>query len=206
MSDKERQSLSREDFEQALDEMGHVLDVSVNDLMEVTDKARKHAMLRRKETILIRDVMSHPVTTVAPDTTLAEAADRMLSNRVSGLPVVEQDKRLAGIITEADFLCALGVPCHQRAQNLWQRLEEIFAARTPELHEPGDNVASIMARHVVTARPEQILHDALELMKTHQVKRLVVVDEHNSPVGMITRSDLVRAFFRQLGRKGSQND
>lgn len=205
MSDDGWRSLSREDFEQALADMGHVVDVSVNDLMLVADKARKHAMLRRKETVLIEDLMSQPVETVTPETTLGDAAELMLTRRVSGLPVVDPDKKLVGIITEADFLCAIGVPCHHPAQNLWQRLEDMFSARTPELHEPNEPVASVMTRNVVSVKARQILHEAVEAMKVNQVKRLVVVDGQQSPIGMITRSDLVRAFFKRYKKSGDSD-
>lgn len=191
-------SLSREDFEQALNEMGHVVDVNVSDLMTITEKARKHAALRHKETMAVRDLMTHPVHSVAPDTTLGDAADRMVSHRISGMPVVDAAGRLAGIVTEADFLRAIGVPSRQPTQSLWHRLEDMFSARGSEIHEPSEKVGAIMARDVVTVTPGQSLHDALAVLKTHQVKRLVVIDDQGRPVGIITRSDLVRAFFRKV--------
>lgn len=199
MPENKWQSLSREDFEQALEEMGHVVDVSVNDLIEVTDKARKYAQLRHKETMRVGAVMSHPVKAVSPDDTLGKAAELMLAQRISGLPVVDAANRLVGIITEADFLCAIGLTCHHPSQSLWQRLEEMFSTSRHELHEPGEKVGAVMARDVVTVTPEQPLHEALEIMKARQVKRLVVVDEDHAPIGIITRSDLVRTFFRRLG-------
>jgi len=198
MPDDEWAHVSREDFERALSDMGHVVDVSVNDLVEVTAKAREHARLRQREGILIRDLMSQPVKTIAPDTTLAAAAEQMLTQRISGLPVVDDANRLIGIVTEADFLGALGIPCHHPSRPLWQRLGEMFAAAGTTLHGPGDSVASVMTGSVVSADPGQTLHDALELMKAHQVKRLVVVDGERIPVGMITRSDLIRAFFKRV--------
>jgi CBS-domain-containing membrane protein len=198
MPDDEWRSLSREDFEQALEEMGHVVDVSVNDLVELTEKARRHAVLRRKESILVQGLMSQPVHTVTPDTSLADAAETLLTHRISGLPVVDPENRLVGIITEADFLCAVGIPCHHPAASLWQRLEEMFANVRPPIRDPGETVDSVMSKEVVTVGPDMLLHDALETMKAHQVKRLVVVDAQRVPIGMITRSDLVRAFFRRL--------
>lgn len=194
-------ALSREDFEQALDEMGSVVDVTVNDLIQITDRARKHAQLRRTESMLIRNLMSRPVQTITADAPLSEAAHLLLTGRISGLPVVDRDDHLIGIITEADFLCAVGVPCHPPTHNLWQTLEGMFS-QPLQLREPSENVGALMVVDVITVRPQQTLHEAVEAMKTHRVKRLVVIDNQRTPIGMITRSDLVRVFFERVRGKG----
>ena len=52
----------------------------------------------------VRDVMTSPVLSVEPDTTILQAVQIMLQRRISGLPVVDKDGRLAGIVSEGDFL------------------------------------------------------------------------------------------------------
>ena len=199
MSEDSWRSLSKEDFENALGEMSGIMDVSVNDLIQITEKARKYAQLRQTEALLVKDLMHHPVHTVHPETELREAAHLLVSARISGLPVVNADNYLLGIITEADFLSAIGLPCHRPTHNLWQTLETMFS-RPLELREPSENVGALMTTEVICVRPEQSLHDALELMKSHRVRRLVVVDDKQTPIGMITRSDLVHVFFDRLTR------
>jgi CBS domain-containing membrane protein len=207
MSDDKWCSLAREDFEHALEDMNTVVDVTVNDLIHLTEKARKHAQLRRTESMLVEDLMSHPVHTIQADASLGEAASVLLSQRISGLPVVNKNKHLIGLITEADFLCAIGVPCHLPTHNLWQTLSGMFS-QPVQLHEPNENVGALMVTEVVTVRSEQTLHDAVEAMKSHRVKRLVVVDAQRTPVGMLTRSDLVRVFFERVSEteNGDQAD
>lgn len=197
MSEDKWCTLAREDFEHALDDMGNVVDVSVNDLIQLTEKARKHAQLRRTESILIENLMSQPVQTIRADASLGEAAKLLLSERISGLPVVNPGNALIGIITEADFLCAIGVPCHPPTHNFWQGLSGMFS-QPLQLHEPNENVGALMITEVVTIHPGQTLHEAVEAMKSHRVKRLVVVDAHHQPIGMLTRSDLVRVFFERI--------
>lgn len=197
MSEDNWCTLAREDFEHALEDLGTVVDVSVNDLIQLTEKARKHAQLRRTESLSIENLMSQPVHTIQPEASLGEAAKVLLSARISGLPVVSPSNRLIGIITEADFLSAIGVPCHLPTHNFWQALSGMFS-QPLQLHEPNENVGALMVSKVVTVRPEQTLHEAVEAMKSHRVKRLVVVDGQQSPVGMLTRSDLVRVFFEHI--------
>ena len=192
---------TREDFRQALNDMGTYIDVTVDDLMEITTMAQHHARQRETEAYRVAALMTHPVVSVQPESSLAEAAHEMVTRRISGLPVVDTDNRLVGILTEADLLRALGVPSHHPTHNLWQTLEAMFAhAVRPQ--PPEGSVARLMVTDLVTVHPEQSLHDALETMKRHRIKRLIVANEHREPVGMVTRSDIVRVFFDRIRGQG----
>jgi CBS domain-containing membrane protein len=199
MDKRPESELTRDDFVNALKEMDTFIDVTVDDLMEISSKAAKYARHRRTEGLLVANLMTRNVVTVSPDTSLAEAAHLLVSNRISGLPVVDEQQRLLGVITEADFLCAMGLPCHHPAQTLWQTLEAMFTHRH-ELREPTGKVADLMVRNVVTVKPEQTLHEAIEVMKHNHIKRVVVCDDEGRAQGMVTRSDLVRVFFDRLRR------
>lgn len=187
----------RADFQRALQSMDTFIDVTVDDLMALTHRAEQFASRRATEAIGVTRVMSHPVRTVRPQTTLTEAAHLMVSEKISGLPVVDDDNRLAGIITEADFLRALGVPSHHPHHTLWQTLESLINHMTHhgEPKAPNDPVNEHMVRSVLCVQPGEDLHSVIETMKHHSVKRVVVCNERRQVVGMVTRSDLVRVFF-----------
>lgn len=187
----------RMEFQQALDSMGTYMDITVDDLMTLSERAEILASRRDTETIDVARVMTHPVQCVHPQTSLTEAAHLMVSKKISGLPVVDDDERLVGIITEADFLRALGVPSHQPRHNLWQTLESLF---THLMHHgvmdaPSDPVIDHMIKNVVCVSPEHDVHNIIETMKHNSVKRVVVCNNKQQVVGMVTRSDLVRLFF-----------
>lgn len=186
--------LHREDFARALQEMGTYMDVSVDDLLQVQTLAIKHAHMRKAQNRQVDSLMTQPVISVSPECTLSEAAHLLVSHRISGLPVVDESKKLLGIITEADFLRALGVPAHHPGHHLWQTLENMFHP-TVQVRETEGTVAELMVRDVITLPDKARLHEALELMKQHRIKRLVVCDEEQRVVGMLTRSNLVRIFF-----------
>lgn len=197
MGDRKIVSLNRDDFHNALREIGTYIDVSVEDLMEINRMAYKHAQFRLAEQLLIRELMTPDVITIMPDTPLREAAQIMLTHRISGLPVVNQEGKLVGIVTEADFLSAMGVPAHHPSHNLWQTLESMFR-NLPHTHEIPDTVSAIMRQDVVTIGEEVTLHDAIQAMTRHHIKRLVVVNNRMEVRGMVTRSNLVRVFMQQL--------
>jgi CBS domain-containing membrane protein len=193
----ETQRPRRADFQQALQSMDTFIDITVDDLMTLTQRAEQLASRRATEGMGVSRVMSQPVRTVHPQTPLTEAAHLMVSERISGLPVVDDAGLLVGIITEADFLRALGVPAHQPHHNLWQTLESLFSHLTHhgELKAPDTPVTEHMVKNVVCVNLEQDLHDVIEVMKRNSVKRVVVCDKERRVLGMITRSDLVRIFF-----------
>ena len=117
----------RTDFQQALKSMDTLIDITVDDLMALSQRAEQIASRRDTEAIGVARVMSQPVRTVHPQTSLTDAAHLMVSERISGLPVVDDAGLLVGIITEADFLSALGVPAHQPHHTLWQTLESLVS-------------------------------------------------------------------------------
>jgi CBS domain-containing protein len=197
MGDRKIVSLNEDDFQNALREIGTYIDVSVEDLMRINRMAYKHAELRHAEQLLIRELMTPDVITVMPDTFLREAAQIMLSRRISGLPVVNHEGKLMGIVTEADFLTAMGVPAHHPSHNLWQTLESMFR-HLPYTQVIPDTVGTIMRQDVITIGEDVTLHDAIQTMTRHHIKRLVVVNEQMDVRGIVTRSNLVKVFMQQL--------
>ncbi|MGB5774937.1 MAG: CBS domain-containing protein [Sedimenticolaceae bacterium] len=187
----------REDYKRALESMGTYMDIEVNDLMTLAERAQYFAGQRATESLKVSRIMSHPVRVIREQTTMSDAAHLMVTQRISGLPVVDNDERFVGIITEADFLRGLGVPAHHPTHNLWQTLESMFGhlAHHGELEGPEDPVAEHMVRDVFFTSPDHYVDDVIQLMKQHRVKRVLVCNDERHVVGMVTRSDLVRIFF-----------
>jgi len=126
----------------------------------------------------VLDLMTTEVFKVSPETPIKQAAQLMFRHRVSGLPVVDDTGKLAGIITEADFL----------------RLE--VARGEAEDPRPIESVGEVMSTGVVTVGPEEGLAEAAKIMVVQDVKRLPVVDEEERLLGIISRLDIVAVFTR----------
>lgn len=184
----------REDFENALQEQGTFVDISVDELVQIHKAASRHARMREQDKMLISSLMTTSVITISADCTLSEAAHLLITKKISGLPVVDENNCLIGIITEADFLRALGIPSHQPGHSVWQTLEHLFS-HTDKVGDTEGTVAELMQKNVITVSPDNTLHEALASMKHNAIKRLVVCDENSHVVGMLTRSDIVRIFF-----------
>jgi CBS-domain-containing membrane protein len=126
----------------------------------------------------VLDLMTTEVFKVSPETPIKQAAQLMFRHRVSGLPVVDDTGKLAGIITEADFL----------------RLE--VARGEADEPRPIESVGEVMSTGVVTVGPEEGLAEAAKIMVVQDVKRLPVVDEEERLLGIISRLDIVAVFTR----------
>ena len=124
------------------------------------------------------DLMTTDVIRVTPETGVKEAARLMFRHRVSGLPVVDSDGYLAGIVTEADFL----------------RME--VAQHEADDPDSPETVGELMSPGVVTINAAAPITEAAKIMVVQDVKRLPVVDDDNRMLGIISRLDVVAVFTR----------
>lgn len=146
--------------------------------------------------MLVRDAMTSEVFTATTDTSLPDLIDVMVDRDVTGLPVLDRDGRLVGVVTEADLVAHQAYPTSKRPRltalgdllrghrnRWWQKAAGVTA---------GD-IMSVPAR---TASADEPLRSAAALMLTLGVKRLPVVDRDGQLVGIVSRRDLLHLFHR----------
>jgi CBS domain-containing protein len=141
----------------------------------------------------VKDVMTQRVVTVEPWTPLKEVARLMVERRVSGLPVVDEDGSVIGVVSEGDILVKERGQVVERS--LFDHLLEVDGDQGVK-HDAQD-AANAMTSPAVTIRPDRAVSEAAALMLDRCVNRLPVVDRHGVLLGIVTRADLVRAFVRE---------
>ncbi len=112
--------------------------------------------------------------TIGPEATLAEALELMRRRGISGVPVVERNARLVGILTNRDVR---------------------FAS---DPHEP---VAALMTKKVITVREGVDREEAKRLLHQHRIEKLVVVDDDYRCIGLVTVKDIEKAQLHPLAAK-----
>jgi CBS domain-containing protein len=139
------------------------------------------------------DVMTHNVISVQPETTILQAAGLMLQHRISGLPVVDSDGQLVGIVTEGDFLRRVETGT-QRKRARWVEFL-VGPGRLAEeyVRSSSRRVEDVMTQSVHTIGEDTPLSDAVELMERHRIKRLPVLRDHKL-VGIVSRANLLHAL------------
>ncbi|MER9371103.1 CBS domain-containing protein [Mesorhizobium sp. M0491] len=142
-------------------------------------------------------IMTMPVVGIDPSASIAEAAELMLSKKISGLPVIRSDGMLVGIVSEGDFLRRGELGTQRRRPRWLEFLVSPGKAADEYVHAYGRRIEEVMSQDVVTASPSASLGEVVELMTRHHVKRMPVLDG-GKLVGIITRSDLLRALLSVL--------
>ena len=158
------------------------------------------AHLRQPEgmtTMQVKDIMNRNVIWVGTDESVLKAVQLMLENHVSGLPVIDMNGELAGIVTEGDFL-RRGEIGTERHRPRWLeflvgsgKLAEEYARAS------GRKVEEIMTPQPYTVSETDTLETVVEFMERHHVKRLPVL-ANGRMVGIISRADLMREMARRM--------
>jgi CBS domain-containing protein len=154
----------------------------------------------------VADVMSRDPIAVKPETALNEAIKILAERRISGLPVVDQNDQLVGVISESDLMwqeTGVTPPAYIMI------LDSIIYLENPtkyerDLHKAlGQTVGEVMTKKdLVTVTPETPIRQAAQLMHERKVHRLLVVDADGVLVGILTRGDIVRFMASHQGMEG----
>jgi CBS domain-containing protein len=137
-------------------------------------------------------IMTRSVITVAPETTIVDAANLMLQRHVSGLPVVDTSGKLVGIVSEGDFIRRSEIGT-QRKRGRWLRFI-LGPGKTASdfVHEHGHRVDEVMTKQPLTITEDTALAEIVDLMEKNNVKRLPVI-RGEKVVGIVSRANLLQA-------------
>jgi CBS domain-containing protein len=144
--------------------------------------------------MIVADVMTRRVLSVAPEETVEHAATLMLRHGISGLFVVDAKGTLAGVVTEGDLLRRdeLGT---ERHRPWWLRVLVSPGRQALDFTRAhGRRVSDIMTPEVICVDTSTQLENVVETMERHRIKRLAVT-ENGHMIGVVSRSDLLRALL-----------
>jgi len=141
------------------------------------------------------DVMVKDVISVAPGASVREVASLMLERRISGVPVVDGERRVLGILSEGDLIRRPELGTDKHAGWLSVFLSEDESARD-FVKTHGMTAREVMSQPAICVAPDTPLAAVVRLMERHRVKRLPVV-AHGRLAGLLTRADLLRALVAQ---------
>ena len=138
----------------------------------------------------VKDIMTTRVIWVRKDTTFREMAAALHEYRISAFPVVDEDRKVIGVVSEADMLTKAAVDDGIIAGLLHHR---------DQAKARGITAGDLMTTAVVAVRPVDTVEHAAKLMYHRGVKRLPVTDESGRLVGIISRADVLSVFDRTDG-------
>lgn len=137
-------------------------------------------------------IMTRPVITVTPETTIVEAATTMLRRHISGLPVVDAAGKLVGIVSEGDFIRRGELGTQRKRGRFLAFILGPGRAATDFVHEHGRKVAEVMTPEPLTITEDTRLEEIVALMEKNHVRRLPVM-RGDGIVGIVSRANLLQA-------------
>jgi CBS domain-containing protein len=143
--------------------------------------------------VRVKDLMTRDVVTVATGTPLKDAATLLTERRISGLPVVDDERRVIGVLSEGDIL--FKTRGGREHPGFFERLLSA-SPKELDLKLTARTAGEAMSAPPLTINPRRPVTEAATTMIEEGVNRLPVVDHNERLIGIITRADLVRAFVR----------
>lgn len=181
--------ISEADIVEAMRDVEGYIDISPGDFRELFLYAYRHAVQRLTKKRTAGDIMSRQVICLEAGMDLQQAAVLLAEKTLSGAPVVDASGVLIGVVSEKDFLVRMGVGAKPTFMGiisgcLTGRGCLVCALRNHRIDE-------IMNSPPICAGPDISVAGIADLFAKHRINRLPIVDAHNRPIGIVTRTDLV---------------
>ncbi len=140
----------------------------------------------------VQDVMARDVITVGPDTPYQEIVSLLARHKVSAVPVIDDFRRVLGVVSEADLLCKVEFTGDANEP----RFFEWGTRKAKRAKAHAGTAAELMTTPAITVQPGSSLTTAAKLLDSEHVKRLPVIDDLGHLVGIVARSDLLTIYMR----------
>ncbi len=179
------------DIYEAMKEIPGYLDITPSDLKEIYRHAFRHALQRVSRPVKAAEIMTRDVHHVGVATPLKEVAELMARKGISGVPVLDETGRVAGVISEKDFLVRMGAA---DTAHLMGVIAACLAGKgcvaTPIR---GRVAADIMAAPAVTVREDSSTIEIAEIFSARNINRVPVIDGSGKLAGIVSRADILRS-------------
>lgn len=183
--------ISDDDIFEAMTQIPGYLDITPGDFKEVYLKAYQHALQRLTRSVHVKEVMTTEVAAVLRSTSIREVAELMARRRVSGVPVLNTDRSVAGVISERDFLRAMGGD--QSATFMDVIADCLRGGKCLAAPLRIQCAEDIMTAPPVTVDTDTSVMEVANIMARQRINRVPVVDATGRLVGIASRADVVRS-------------
>lgn len=183
--------LSDGDIYEAMKQIQGYLDITPSDLGEIYRLAFRHARARLNRPIKAAEVMSRPVHHVGVNTPLGDVAELMARQRISGVPVLDEAGRVAGVISEKDFLSRMGAADSTHVMGIIAACLGGKGCVAAPIR--GRTASDIMAAPAITVLEDATALEIMEIFSLRRINRVPVIDGSGRLAGIVSRADILRA-------------
>jgi CBS domain-containing membrane protein len=181
--------LSNEDVYDAMKKIPGYLDITPGDFKEIYILAYQLARERLSRSLKAKDVMTREVVYVAPETPLKEAAVLMARHAISGVPVVDADRKVLGVMSEKDFLSHMGTKSQKSFMGVVAECLAGTGCLAVSILE--QNAGDIMTSPAITVEENTSIQEVSDTLGKWNINRVPVVDEEKRLKGILSRADVL---------------
>jgi CBS domain-containing protein len=183
--------IKEDDILEAMRAIPGYLDITPGDFKEVYRLAFAHALERLGRDVTAAEIMTTDVVAVNPDTPVAEVAAAMGRRGVSGVPVVDAENKVVGVISEKDFLSRMGV---KEPRNFMSLVATCLKTKgCVALPIKAALAQDIMNSPAIIIAPDTSVRDIAMLLTQKGINRVAVTDPAGRLLGLVSRGDIVMA-------------
>ena len=194
--------ISDNDIMEAMKEIGGYVDITPGDARQMYRLAYHHALERLLRSARAKDVMTRDVVSVKKETPLREVAEAMARRGISGVPVIEDDGTVAGVISEKDFLFHLGFESARSFMDVVAQCLGSAGCISICLRE--ETAGDIMKSPAITIQEETPVAEIAAIFTKKKINRVPVVSTTGKLMGIVSRADIVRSSFPVVSFQGTE--
>jgi CBS domain-containing protein len=145
--------------------------------------------------LVVKDIMTKKVITINKNATVGELSKLLIKNKISGVPVVDNNNNLVGIITDADIIIQESdLPLPLSFSHAFLQKYESYTKNTKEYLKT--KVENIMTRRLKTVYEDNTITKVVNIIINNDINRIPVVDKNNRLKGIITRADIIKFMIK----------
>jgi CBS domain-containing membrane protein len=186
-------NVTLEDLRDALRKMKTYVDITEEDLKKIYEIAIRHAQARVASRVPVKELMTKNVVFVKKDADLHEAARILSENRISGMPVIDDNNRVIGVISEADLLMLAGM----KKEHVFKDIVRHILGEPVSARKGGNRVEEVMSFPPITSMADDDIAEVANVLDEKRIKRLPVVDAEGKLIGIVSRADIVKTISKK---------
>ena len=189
--------ISEQDNIEAMKTLQGYVDITPGDFKQIYQIAFTMVINRLLNTVTAAELMTKTVLLVEQTMSLVQAASILAESQVSGAPVIDDQKKIVGIVSEKDFLEEMGFGSNPSFMQIATHCLHDKSCMIGNLR--GRAVADIMTKPPIVGAPEMTIGDISTIFTKQKINRLPIIDKNGLIVGIVTRTDLAHAYHAFAG-------